>query len=383
MNDDFRFVLPEPVPAVGSTSAAMLADTIAQAPRHVLVHGRRASRQLSASGYHLTRYLALPNAVRPSVIVPLGSEAPARYAMAEWLVAADRAKQVQNRLVAGLVARDVAVRGRTVALASKAPGPPFLVAAAEPFGVQPESPWFLVPGAGDALSRGVFQLFERGASSPTWALKFARVPGYDEQFASDERGLALAATAGGSVSAHAPRLIGRFESGGVHASLETAAAGQRLISLLATGAGRGEKLGAIERVAEWTVRIGAETARAAAGTRDRTHVLERIAATWPGVEPLVLSSVPAVIEHRDLGSWNVVVGGGSFTVLDLQGRDRCRLPALGSLVLPRRRAGAPRRGRAGGRGEGAPLRPVVPGGAADVAAPLRADAPHHRRPRAP
>lgn len=326
-----RFVLSEPGADLVVATQATLERTIAAGPRHLLVEGGRGARELGTAGYEVSRYMTLPDATEPAVVVPLGAAAAARYAFGVWLAPAGRVKQVTHRLAAELVARNVLVRGRGVAIATKAPGPPFLVSAAEKLGVPVSSTWFLVPGAGDALSRGVFQIFEGAGREPAWALKFARVPDYDEQFARDERGLRLAKAAGGAAQAHAPRLVGRFVAGGVHASVESAATGRRLIALLATGAEKREKLHAIEQVAAWTVAVGAETARNDEDDGERAQVLQRIASAWhergvPAASADALRFIPSVLEHRDLGSWNVVVGRETFVVVDWEDATRAGFP---------------------------------------------------------
>ena len=74
-------------------------------------------------------------------------------------------------------------------VAQRGRGEPFLPRAASSSGSRRTIEWFLATGQGDALSRGVFQVFEPHAPEPRWALKFARVPDYAEPFDRDERGL--------------------------------------------------------------------------------------------------------------------------------------------------------------------------------------------------
>ncbi|HEX2045478.1 MAG TPA: hypothetical protein VHF23_07630, partial [Gaiellaceae bacterium] len=136
-------------------------------------------------------------------------------------------------------------------LAARRPAPPFLVARAFGLGIPPGADWLLMPGQGDELSRGGFHLFPPGEPDPAWILKFARVAGYVEPFERDERGLGLAARAGGVAAARAPRLLGRFDVGGLHASVETAAAGQRLVGFLHSDASPAAKRAAVEAVASW------------------------------------------------------------------------------------------------------------------------------------
>ena len=77
---------------------------------------------------------------------------------------------------------------------------------------------------------------------------------------------------------------------------------------------------AIEAVAEWTLSVARHTLAAPERLepecdRLREHVLPH----WPDAPADLadaLAAVPAVFQHGDLGSWNVVARPGGFTVLD-------------------------------------------------------------------
>jgi len=62
------------------------------------------------------------------------------------------------------------------------------------------------------------------------------------------------------VVAHAPRHLGRFELDGYHASLETAARGQKLAAFLRQPISRRRKLEVLDRVADWLIQVARETA---------------------------------------------------------------------------------------------------------------------------
>src|SRR6185369_3324754 len=104
-----------------------------------------------------------------------------------------------------------------------------------------------------------------GSSLPRWALKFARVPGNEGPFDLDERGLGLAAAAGGTVAAHAPRLLGRFSVDRLACSVETATVGRRLLAVLGGSLSRERKLAEVERVAAWIEAVATETRGRAGG----------------------------------------------------------------------------------------------------------------------
>jgi hypothetical protein len=192
--------------------------------------------------------------------------------------------------------------------------------------------WFLTFGQGDALSRNAFQLFRAGSRHPEWILKFARVAGYADRFDDDKRGLKLAHSAGPRVAAHAPRLLGRFDLGGVQASVETAAAGGRLREILRTPGDRAAKLRLIERIADWILELGRATQSAPAAveaerTRLRTEVLPR----WRnlGVTTNLVDELPTLLgvaQHNDLGTWNVVADDERFMVVDWENAREAALP---------------------------------------------------------
>jgi hypothetical protein len=206
------------------------------------------------------------------------------------------------------------------------------VAAARDLGVPSDASWFLTFGQGDALSRNAFQLFRPGSSGPDWILKFARVAGYSERFDDDERGLRLARSAGEPIGAHAPRLIGRFELEGVHASLETAASGRRLRDVLRTPGNRDDKLALIDRIAEWILALGRLT-RSSPDTieAERHRLRTSVVPAWRdlGAHAALVEDLPPVVgvtQHNDLGTWNVVSGSGDFVVVDWENAREAALP---------------------------------------------------------
>jgi Phosphotransferase enzyme family len=201
-------------------------------------------------------------------------------------------------------------------------GAPALLAAARDFGIPADASWFLTFGQGDALSRNAFQVFPTDQDRPEWVLKFARVPGYSERFENDERGLRLARDAGGAVAAHAPRLLGRLEVDGIHASLETFATGRRLRDVLITPGERAAKVRLIEMIGAWILELGKRTQTSPEMLGPECKRLRNeVVPSWAGLRvgpELVddLPPLPAVLQHNDLGAWNVVAQHGDFTVLD-------------------------------------------------------------------
>jgi len=302
-------------------------------PHAVVLEGMGGERFLRRRGYHVRDYLALPDPARPALLLPLADRAPAAYAIRTRLTPRSRVKQARKQVVAALLTRGVPPRPRNVVTVGlRRLRLPFLVDAAGELGVPPASSWFLLNGSGDALARGVFFLFPPGADEPQWSLKFSRVANYREPFDRDERGLALARDAGRMVAEHAPMLVGRFEVAGTYASLETAACGSRLDDVLLEPGSYRDKLELIERVAAWTL----EVARATAAPKERfaeerarlDALTGELGTRLPAARGLVraLPALRPVLQHNDLGPWNVVSRPEGFTAVDWESARRFGLP---------------------------------------------------------
>jgi hypothetical protein len=301
--------------------------------RSIIVEGSR-ERPFRASDYQARRLLLRPTRERPTLALPLDQATPVSYALERWSIVDRHWKRARVRAARALVSRGLfpSWASPVVTVATEAAGPPTLVAAAGELGVPSDVSWFLTFGQGDALSRNAFQLFRPGSDQPEWILKFARVAGYSRRFDDDERGLRLAHAAGDIVAAHVPRLVGRFEVDGIHASLETAAAGRRLRDVLLTPGDTNAKLRLIERIVGWILEFGRRTqtspeAMGAERKRLRCDVVPR----WSelGVQSDVvdeLPPLPAVTQHNDLGTWNVVADDGHFVVLDWENVREAALP---------------------------------------------------------
>jgi hypothetical protein len=217
-------------------------------------------------------------------------------------------------------------------------GPPAILQAAGSLGVRSDD-WLLSLGTGDALQRAVFHVLD--GPEAAWVVKFSRVPGYRSSFARDEAGLALAAAAGGVVAAHAPRHLGLLEVGGLTASVETAAPGRQLLHLLRTG-----PMSLVDGIAAWIGDVGEQTARPAPALEGERARLRRLVATDGarlGIPADLVDRLPqvrGVLQHNDLGSWNIISDGRGFTVVDWESARDVGFPLWDLLyfaadVLPR------------------------------------------------
>ena len=312
--------------------ARMAREAIATRAPMLILEGRGSRAALRGAGLRVRRFLPIGAAEAPDLLLSLEASRATGYALGRLRAPEGLAKRARNAGVRAAIAVHAFPdldRVQTVVL--RTPAPPFLLARATSFGVDPRASWFQTMGGGDELARGVFHLFAPGATEPQWVIKFARVPGYDAPFEADSRGLELVAHAGGPAAAHAPRLLGRFAVGGFEASAETAIVGEPLSRRLVAGTPLANRLALVERIAGWTVDVARATAASPAALQPELDRLERdVLPRWTGrgaPDDLVrcLPPLRGVLAHNDLGSWNVIVGRDTFGVVDWES---ARAPAL-------------------------------------------------------
>jgi hypothetical protein len=324
--------LGEP-PDLAVAPARLAAEARATRARSIILEGSR-ERALSDGAYRAWRLLLRPSRDRPTLALPLDQPRAVSYALEHWSIVDRRWKRARVRAARDLLSHGLfpSWASPVVTVATQEPGAPLLLATAREFGIPADASWFLTFGQGDALSRNAFHVFPADQDRPEWLLKFARVPGYSERFDNDERGLRLARHAGGAVAAHAPHLLGRFDVDGIHASLETFASGRRLRDVLITPGERAAKLDLIERIGSWIVELGrrTQTSPETMGP-ERERLRNKVVPSWAelGVGPELvddLPPLPAVAQHNDLGTWNVVAEDEDFTVLDWENVSPKALP---------------------------------------------------------
>lgn len=327
------------VPDLIVAPAQRLAQAMAAGAPYVLLLGRPrrpvpGARQLFVRG----------EATRPLHVVPADQPSSLRHYLRHVAAAPSAVGRVRGGALAAMTRTPVpvgrVVPSRAVAVVhTRQPSPvPFLIQEATAFGVPRNAGWVLSLGAGDDLQRAVFHLLEDGrADGPArWVLKFARVAGYDEPFRRDEAGLALARSAGPVVAGHAPALLGRFDVAGLAASVETAASGRRLVEVLARvhawPGGAKSAVQSLDAIASWVIDLGraTRTAPAALGP-ELARLAADVVPRWvrAGASPDLVGSLPplpGVLQHNDLGSWNIVTDGAQFTAVDWESARACGLP---------------------------------------------------------
>lgn len=314
--------------------ARLVSAAVATGATGVILEGRGGSRSLQGAGFAVERVLTRPELDRPNVLVPLDRPRVASFALTHWVSADTGRRRMRNRAAGALVRHGLMPEaGPVTVVGSRGAGLPFVLRSAVAQSTLPSaSDSFLTLGQGDALSRNVFHVFAASGPEPAWVVKFSRVPGYEAQFARDELGLELAREAGGPAARHAPRFLGRFHVEGLHASIETAAPGGRLRSLLQGRLSQREKLERLDEVARWIVDLGRSTAGQPDALQPERLRLEReVLPEWlaMGVRTDLVSGLPplpAVLQHNDVGTWNVLVDETGFTVVDWESARRSGFP---------------------------------------------------------
>jgi hypothetical protein len=304
--------------------AAYASDAVAVGADAVVVEGAGGARILRRAGLDVTRLIPIPAIADPRHLANADHRRAAAYAIEHWSIPTSVPRRVRNAVAKSLISLGrLPERLPSVAVGTATGDPPFLLAAARELGVPAEGEWFMTLGGFDLLSRSVFQVFGPDAAEPDWVVKFARVPGYTVPFERDEYGTSLLLAAGDTLSAHVPRILGRFDVAGIHASVETAAPGYRLTDYLQRRISRAEKVSVIDAVAAWLLELGKRTAHEGQSLGpERRHVSTDVLPVWAAdrVPPTLADSLPqlpSVLQHGNVGAWNVIAGGpAEFWVID-------------------------------------------------------------------
>jgi hypothetical protein len=307
-----------------------------RAPFIILEGFRGREGILRAAGYRTRHLLALPRRGEPAVLFDPRQRRAARYAIAGVLAHPELWRTIRGRLAAAMFGAGIRLPlGTGLTLGANTSGPPALIAAARELGLPPDREWMLLVAAGSAVRRDAFLLFPRGAWRPDLALKFARIPTRSAD--RDAQGLATVASAGGSVTARAPRYLGGLDVNGFAASLETAAVGSKLSAVLRRPGTRAAKLKLIQPVVEWLIQVGRETASPPDSLEPERRRLRDVVLPYWGVPggSLVdgLEGIPGTFQHGDLAGEHVVVDGPGFTVLDWERASAHSFPLTDLTVL--------------------------------------------------
>lgn len=307
-----------------------------------------ARRPLAAAGYDVSTFLVRDGRQGPRLVVPLQPRAAAVEAVLRPMAGRGLVKRLATRLLLAAMRAGLPV-GHVLTVGTRRPGMPGLLQAATALGLPPDVIWHLRAGEGDDLQRLVWLCAEPGATEPGWAVKTTRMRDYATPFEGDAAALALMAATPASVRAHAPRFLGLIEVDGFHGSVESAAPGMPLHDLL-QGCSASAAIERVRSIAAWAIELAAATTQPPPALGPELDRLRRaVIPAWRrlGVtDDLVASlpSLPAVVQHGDLGLWNIVGDATRFTVIDWESAQPAGLPlwdvayfltdALGFLAAP-------------------------------------------------
>jgi hypothetical protein len=287
----------------------------------VLVLGA-ARGPLRRSGYATRLILVRPGPAGPRLYVPVDFGAAVRTALLSPAPGRTALKHLATLAVVTALRAGAPLPG-ALTLGTRSSAPPLFLSAA--LGREFSGQWYLLTGEGDDLQRLVWFTFGDGHEQPDRVVKCSRVQGNDAAFDREAAALDALESLPPELSRHAPALKGRMRVEQLPVTVETAAPGRPLHAELQAGSDRRNVVAAI---ADWIVELGAATRQDADALRPELERLERdVLPAWRSSGlARELPAMPAVLQHNDIGCWNVHVHDGEFTVIDWESTRAAGLP---------------------------------------------------------
>jgi len=291
----------------------------------VLVLGA-ARRPLRRAGYTTRVILVRPGPGGPRLYVPVDSGAAVRTALLSPAPGRTALKHLATTAVVTALRAGAPLPG-ALTLGTRSSAPPLFLSAA--LGREFSGQWYLLTGEGDDLQRLVWFTFGDGREQPDRVVKCSRVQGNEAAFDREAIALDALESLPSELRRHAPALKGRMRVERLPVTVETAAPGRQLHVELQAGSDRRDVVAAI---ADWIVELGAATRQDASALRPELERLEReVLPAWsssgaPAGLARELPAMPAVLQHNDIGCWNVHVHDGEFTVIDWESTRTAGLP---------------------------------------------------------
>lgn len=312
--------------------ASRWAEVARSRARLALVHG--APLCARRGGWTSQRVLALPRPRAARLLLPLGDPAAARGALARNAPRWTRRATVKDEVAQRLLGAGMAPPARQLLVGSRDGVLPWPLAVAAESGLDVRGSRWLVLGDGDVLQRAALHVVNAYGGL---VVKLGRVPASKASFERDRSASALTARLPPAVARAVPALLLSTEAHGLPLAVEQRVDGRPLLELLASRLPAADKLAEVERVADWVHALGAATARPAAALGpERERLAREVLPRWTefgapvaAVEAALsaLPDLPAVLQHNDLGAWNVVADGrGGFGVVDWESARSAGLP---------------------------------------------------------
>jgi hypothetical protein len=317
-----------PVDVIVSSKRSL--DSALALGAHAIIVEGDSSVALQSAGYSPSRFVVLADDI-PGLFVPFDDPLRARYALARLRRSGSASRRIRQAFDARWPRAAAFGRAsRVLTVAERTPLRPFLVAAAERRSIGGAGGWLLAANAPRADARNVFHVFAAGEAVPSWVVKFNRLRA---RVGDDERGLSLAAAAGGTVAAHVPAFLGGFVEEDISASVETAAVGTPLDAVLRSRLTRERKIDLLWSLVRWIADVARRTAEPGPGELERQFAAADLARV--GIQDGALDElrkVPVVLQHFDLAPANVLVADSEFTIVDWE-HARHGLPLLDLMRL--------------------------------------------------
>jgi hypothetical protein len=299
-------------PDAAFTDHRHLPKALASHTETVVITGWPASAvRLRRAGWNVRRYISQSGGSAPKLVATDDHDVR-RFLASVWSQPTARLGRLRNALLAS----PAGTVGAAITVSSKSSVIPYCLRAAA-HAARQDLPhgWYLHFGEGDDIQRVVAGAFPADADRPAWLAKFSRHDRTPSRAPVEDAVIGDLAARAPHLAAHVPARIAVADLDGVEAIVEQAVFGTKLTTCLhVLPPGLAHQL--CDQIVEWILGVGHCTA-AAAETR-RRHLPAMLAALDGDVAQLVdrLDRVPVVLTHNDLGSWNIVSDGTTFSVVD-------------------------------------------------------------------
>jgi hypothetical protein len=292
-------------------SRAERSNPLVHGASSVIVRGRPASLGRSRSGdRQMHRYLVAEASSGPT-LVALDTPPVRHYVARTW----SRPTAISGRARNLVLATPLGTLAANLLVASRDGGVPYPISEALPDDMLGSvSGWLMSCRAGDDFQRIIMPVFTAGQSVPAAVIKFSRQAGAPARAQAEMTILGRITELAPELARQTTRILRSGRFGGSDLIVESAATGGVLTDYLRT-ARRRRSQPIAEKVLAWITALGVRTAHHSDVTSAqlRTDLTARFGDAAFGAR---LDGLPFVLAHQDLGSWNIMMNGDDFIVVD-------------------------------------------------------------------
>jgi hypothetical protein len=303
------------------TSRAGRSNPLGLGARSVVVRGRPASLGRSRSRDRQVHRYVMAEASDGPTLLALDTPAVRRYLTRTW----SRPSAVSGRVRNIILGTPLGALAANLLVASLDTGVPHPISEALPDDMLGSvSGWLMSCRAGDEMQRIILTVFVDGQPVPSAVIKFSRKAGAPVRAQAEMAMLDRISQLAPDLAGQTTRIVRSTMFGGSEVVVEAAATGGVLGNFLRT-APRRRTWPIAERVLAWIAALGVRTAHRSdvesARLRDDLDAAFGDAAVGAHLEGL-----PLVLAHQDLGSWNIMINGDDFIVVDWESASKSGLP---------------------------------------------------------